>query len=740
MSRPLDPARLAPWIVASATALAFGNAAPDALVYDDGYFLPIPRAANESILDVIGRLFAGNVWSSRRMGLEAYRPVTFATQALDGALYGGWRGGYHLTSIVLHVAVTVLFYFAVRALLEPRSVGVPAWLAAAGAAIVFGVHPIHTEAVDSAFNRGDLLVALCTLAAVAALWRFEPARPALGWGLAAGAYLVALFCKETAVAVPALALAILAPLRVHGAWREQVRRLAPVALLAVPLVIFLAVRHTVMASTTWSSETLYTTWEAIVLTPAAFRDSLAMVLWPHPLKAVRTDYVASAVPLALVVIAGYAAAVVAGWRRAPGVAAGLSFFAVALLPSLPLVTYLANAQVIAERYLYVPSIGLAVALAFGLAALGGRAGAGAVVGASALAAAVLLPLTVARNQDWHSAIALFEAEVATSPSNPEAVLNLGMAYASAGRSQESLALCERYATWQGIGLERFFMNCGIQLETRGDLVGAERHFRRGAGGDAPAPAYYAYGRLLARLGRRDEAEVQYRRALEISRDPVREHTIRAEMLFKLHPDRLADAQAEIDAALALDPSFEMAANLRRRIVGARSGAAGQAEVAAPAEPLPEANLAAKPPAPATAPTSNVGAPAFDARTTETILAGLHEAPAGSPVWIVARADDDTARARADALGRIFTRAGWMVRALTQTRVAVKPGIFVFAADEQPPAYVYTASRALEQAGLGSKLATGYRAFYDEMSRTRPGFVGFELAPDQAWVIVVSRLQ
>lgn len=214
-------------------------------------------------------------------------------------------------------------------------------------------------------------------------------------------------------------------------------------------------------------------------------------------------------------------------------------------------------------------------------------------------------------------------------------------------------------------------------------------------------------------------------------------------IHKLHPDRLADAQTEIDAALALDPSFEMAANLRRRIVGARNGAAGQAEVAAaPAEPLPETNLAGQPPAPAPAPapapTSNVGAPALDARMTEAILAGLREAPAGSPVWIVARADDDTVIARAEALGRIFTHAGWKVRALTQTRVAVKPGILVFAADEQPPAYVYTASRALEQAGLGSKLATGYRAFYDETSRTRPGFVGFKLEPDQTYVIVVSR--
>ena len=717
MSRQADLAHVAPWLVAGVTALVFANATPDALVYDDGYFLPIPRAPGESIWHVIGRLFLGNVWPSRRMGLEAYRPVTFATQALDGALYGGWRGGYHVTSIVLHVVVTVVLFVVLRALLagtERRPGAVPAWLPAGGAALVFGVHPIHTEAVDCAFNRGDLLVALGTLGAVAALWRFEPDRPALGWALAGIAYLIALFCKETAVTVPALAVAILAPLRGEGSWPAQIRRWLPVVLLAVPLALFLVARHAVMAGTTWSSATLYSTRDALVLTPTAFRDSLAMILWPHPLKAVRTDYTARAVPLALAVIAAYAALVVGTWKRVPGVAAGLLFFALALLPSLPLVTYLANAQVIAERYLYVPSIGLAVVLGFGLAGLGRRTGTAVVGGVTAAAVALLVPLTIARNQDWHSAIALFGAEVDAAPSNPEAVLNLGMAYASAGRIDESLALCQRYAGWQSPGLERFFMNCGLQLEPRGDLVGAEHYLRLGAGGDAPAPAYYAYARLLARLGRRDEAEEQYRRALAIAHDPVREHTIRAEMLFKLHPERLADAQAEIDAALAQDPSYEMAANLRRRIVAARS----------------EAGAAVAP--------SNLGGPAFDARTTESLLAGLREAPADSPVWIVARADDPSATARAEALGRIFTEAGWKVRALARTPVGVKPGIFIFAADAHPPAYVETASRALERAGLGSTLATGYRAFYDEMSRTRPGFTGFPFAPDQTWVLVVSR--
>src|SRR5262249_44149079 len=160
-------------------------------------------------------------------------------------------------------------------------------------------------------------------------------------------------------------------------------------------------------------------------------------LWPHPLRAVRTDYVATSIPTALLLICAYLGALAATWRRLPGLAAGLLFFAVSIIPSLPLVTRLANAQVLAERYVYLPSVGLTIALAFGLALIEKHFGPRALLGAAAVVALVLLLQTRNRNQDWHSTVALFEAEVAAAPDNREAVLDLGMAYTGIGRTTES---------------------------------------------------------------------------------------------------------------------------------------------------------------------------------------------------------------------------------------------------------------------------------------------------------------
>jgi tetratricopeptide (TPR) repeat protein len=721
-----------PWVVAAVTLLAFLNAAPNAFVFDDANFLPIPRGQGESIAALIGRLFAGNVWPARRLNVEAYRPISFSTMALDGLLYNGALSGFHATSIALHVGVTVLLYFVLRTLLERTGRGPRAahgWLAAAAAATVFGVHPIHTESVDCVFNRSDMLVALCTLAAIAVVVRWHRSHPVRAWSIAALVYLVALFCKESAVTLPALIAVVLAALCLDGPLRQRARGVAPAAFLAVPLALFLAARYAAIGHATWSYAPLVSTAESLALTLTGFRDMLALVLWPHPLRAVRTDYVAWAVPLALAVLAAYGLAIYAAWRKAPGVAAGLLFFAIAAVPSLAFFTNVADAQPMADRYAYLPSVGLAIALAFGLAELDRRAGAGPVLAVGAVGVAVLFPITRSRNEVWHNDVALFEAEVAAAPANTEVMLDLAFSYASAGRPDEQLAVCARNLGTARPGLERLYMSCGRLLEGRGQFAEAEKYFRAGLGGDAPPVDYIVYGRFLHRFGRGQEAESQYQRAIELERDPVRQHVTRAEMLLKLHPQRLGDALAEIDKAVAQDPAFEIAQGLRRRIVAAIGSGAAGTDAARAAPPAPVA-------APAQIP--NDGQPWPDAHATETLLRVLATAPPGSPAWLTARADDPGAIARAEALAAIFKRAGWQVRTVEHTSVAVRPGLFVYGGDEEPPEYVHTVHRALDEAGLSPMFATGYRSYLDEMSRTRPDFRGIALTPEQTFVVVFGR--
>ena len=138
------------------------------------------------------------------------------------------------------------------------------------------------------------------------------------------------------------------------------------------------------------------------------------------------------------------------------------------------------------------------------------------------------------------------------------------------------------------------------------------------------------------------------------------------------------------------------------------------------------------------PVAGVPAGPLDASVVESLARSLGNAAPGSPAWIAAAADDADAIARAEQLRAILRRAGWDVRPLVRTAHRNRPGYFLFAAEEEPPGYVSTLASALEQAGIKPTFAVGYRAYYEEMSRTRPDFVGFPFEPAQTFVLVVGR--
>lgn len=552
--------------LAGLTGLAFANAAPNVFVFDDLHYLPIPRRPGESWTELGMRLLSGDPWPGRRLGSQAYRPLTFLTLAIDGALHGNRPAGFHQTSILLHLGVTAALFLLLFELLRGEKAGRSGLVAATVAAAVFAVHPVHVESVACAFNRGDLLVSLFLLAAVPLVRRESPARRGLIWLGVAILTFLALLSKESAAMMPFLLLALHLPFRTGPAVVPPGRESLPFLVLLLPLGVFLGMRHVAMEETTWGSEAWVGAAEGVAMSVTAVRDMLGLFLWPHPLRAVRSDYVATALPLGLLVLAGLGAAIALAWRRYPGIAAGLLFFLLALLPTLPFVTRMANAQIFAERYLYLPSIGLVIALGFALREIGRRWGPVTVLLPTLPILGVLLLLTRDRNEAWHGDIPLFEAELAAAPDNPLALVYLEMSYAEAGRLEDSLALCKRHAEAPSPGRERFFQNCGLRLERRGQLAAAEAFFRKGARGDAPPSAYYTYARLLVRRGRAEEAREQYERALAITLDPLRQQVLRAEMLFKLEPTRRSEALELVEAALAREPGFALALELRRRIL------------------------------------------------------------------------------------------------------------------------------------------------------------------------------
>jgi len=168
-----------------------------------------------------------------------------------------------------------------------------------------------------------------------------------------------------------------------------------------------------------------------------------------------------------------------------------------------------------------------------------------------------------------------------------------------------------------------------------------------------------------------------------------------------------------------------------------------------AKPVAEA-APDEPQAPAEAPAAAVAAPAptvsitkdgkLDETTRATLARLLATAPPGSPAWISAPQSDARAVALARDLGDVFTKSGWRTRPIRLSGAGVKPGIYLFAADEAPPAYFETVRQALAEAGFSPSVAIGYRQYYEERRRADPKFAGFPFAPEQSFLVVVGRVE
>jgi len=299
------------------------------------------------------RAFASSYWPPE-MGGGMYRPLTVASYAIDWLVArAAW---FHAVNLLWHAGTSV----AVAALAR-RWAGDNAALAAG---LVFAVHPVHVEAVANIAGRAELMAALfAVLAVYAAL-----ARDRIGWSALAGA--LALLCKENGAVVPAL----IAWGWIVGLARPSRRRVTLYAVSWIGVgVLYAIVRESVLrpyagvfnvAAQFVGASPLQIRLTAV----SAFADFARLLVFPLHL---RVDYSPAertlvATPLdwrfvlGVLCLLAWAALLVLAWRRGRRVEAfGLGWIGVALLPVANLL-YPAGVLV-AERTLYLPSVGLALA-------------------------------------------------------------------------------------------------------------------------------------------------------------------------------------------------------------------------------------------------------------------------------------------------------------------------------------------------------------------------------------------
>jgi len=377
-----------------------------------------------------------------------YRPLLALSFWLDGVLWGDNAAGFHLTNLLLHGVAVGLLWLVAQRLASARTATV--------AATLFAIHPAHSEVVAFISGRVDSLALIPILSAV---WLALELRTRQSAWRRARAYLcllaataLALAAKESAALLPGLLLTVGVARREDepdGPGNRPGGTLGPVmATLAIA--------------------TPYALWRAAVLTghnyfgTALRHSSLAergrmavesfgyytlQALLPLPLGPERYPAIPQSfrdLPLLLgwIALASLALWLAWAWRRCPAAATGLLWYGLALLPALHLVPPNSMGQfVLAERWLYTPSAGMALAIGASFQSLLGRRSCQVQVRPALLLwGAVALVGLLWITPVWKSNETFFRHSLARNPGRPVPLQWVGLLELEAGRPEKALEL------------------------------------------------------------------------------------------------------------------------------------------------------------------------------------------------------------------------------------------------------------------------------------------------------------
>jgi len=540
---------------------------------DDLYVVENPHVASGLTAD-------GLRWAATAHRASNWHPVTWWSLMLDRELFGPRPWGFHLTNVLLHAASAALLFLLWSAW-TGRTV------ASALVAALFALHPLRVESVAWIAERKDVLSLLLGLAALGAYGSWVKRGGASRYAAALALFAVGLAAKPMLVSLPLLLLLLdLWPFdRLRGVGRsERPRRLVALALEKLPFALLAAASAwtTLGAQTRGGAVSTFgalpfavRAGNAAVSVVAYLRDTVLpaglAAFYPYPSE----PWSAATVAGGVLLLVALSAAAVALARRLPAVAVGWAWYLVTLLPVVGLVQV--GSQARADRYTYLPSIGLMVALVWGVDAAAGRLAGergrriAAFLGLAAVA--LLWPATRRQLATWRDGVALFERAVAVTGNNHVAELKLGEALAQRGRLDEALVHYRRSVELRP-AFTRGWNDLGAALRARGEAAGALAAFERALELD-PGQSEIRFNAAIALddLGR--PADALFQLAQVVASDPAHPHvwTGIAALVPRLPPATVAAVFGRALAAAPDDPDLTLVALAASRAAGDEAAAA-----------------------------------------------------------------------------------------------------------------------------------------------------------------------
>ncbi|MCX6999208.1 MAG: tetratricopeptide repeat protein [Candidatus Sumerlaeota bacterium] len=517
-------------------------------VYRDGDYV----VNNPDVQDIhnLPRLFTA-FFPSGAQGQRFYRPLTSLSIMMDYLIWRTNPAGYGATSILLHMAATLLCFFLFLQM-TGGEIG-----KAFFAALLFSLHPLHTENVASIAGRAETLGGIFFLAALlvgtavhredflpssgkvqaedvrhSAGKRFSPnflRRLPVFPILLALFYLLALLSHESAFMLPLVIL--LSDLLFRDEKRRDRKALIAHALrvyipLLLVLIIYLVIRF--MVSSTEISSTLpathFSAIKKISLAPRLFTRYLSLTILPFQLSVIHGVEELPPLWISLVICVLFIIGVIVLRRRQPLISFSLGFFLLTMLPAI----ICASEDLMTEGTTYLATAGFCLALGAGVSSLiplrdrlmdSGGGVAAMIIGLSLLSFYGVR--TYNRNQDWSDSISLWRAECDVHPQSAISLNNLGASYYASGQVADAEASFRKaievapdyYQSYHN--LAQLFLDMKKRDEAEKVLDRAAKH-----GTDPEGANFATIGILYQELERPVTAQKMFAKALEVNQKNI----------------------------------------------------------------------------------------------------------------------------------------------------------------------------------------------------------------------------
>jgi Flp pilus assembly protein TadD len=557
-------------VLAAITLLVFGQTVHhDFFDYDDNVYV------YENAPVAGGLTLSGVLWAFTHVHSSNWHPLTWISHMLDCQLYGLNPGGHHLTSVLLHTATAIMLFLVLR-----RMTGF-LWRSAFVAA-VFAIHPLRVESVAWVSERKDVLSGLFFMLTLWAYARYVrgrsgvenrgPGAPAIpapecrlsicDYGLVLLFFALGLMCKPMLVTLPLVLLLLdywplnRFPPPENGSvpWRLIAEKIPLLALSGASCIATLIAQAGARSPLGRISLSLRVGNAAI-----SYVTYLGQTFWPSGLAVLYPfspqDVGAVRVMLSLVLLAGISLGVLV-LRRRPYLMTGWLWYLVMLVPAIGIVWV--GTQARADRYTYLPQIGVSLMLTWAAADLAaGWRRRRLVLGSSA--ALILVALVFCAHTQasyWRNSETLWTHTLACTSDNIIAHNNLGNELTRKGEVDEAIAHYHTALQIKPDYAEAHY-NLAEALLKKGSVDEAIVHYQAALRID---PGYFDacnnLGNALMRTGCVDEAITHYQRALQIQPDSAGAHVNLGNAL--VGRGRVDEAITHYRRALQINPDFALA--------------------------------------------------------------------------------------------------------------------------------------------------------------------------------------